>query len=79
MAALQGYLLIHKGNMEGSIDGVHKLLLEEESRTFVRKEETPVKSVSDKKQIKPRPVKPLTAAEVDKMFFNPQKDWDKGL
>lgn len=32
-----------------------------------------------KRASKVRPVKPLTAAEVDKMVFNPQKDWDKNL
>jgi hypothetical protein len=83
MAALQGYLLRYKDTPEEAIINIDSLRQDMENRE--REAEKHGKSVSSsmsstrKKEVKPRPVRPLTVEEVDKMYFNPQAGWDKDL
>jgi hypothetical protein len=83
MAALQGYLLRYKDTPEEAIINIDSLRQDIENRE--REAEKHGKSVSSsmsstrKKEVTPRPVRPLTVEEVDKMYFNPQAGWDKDL
>jgi SpoVK/Ycf46/Vps4 family AAA+-type ATPase len=84
MAALQGYLLRHKGNPQQALEDIHILVKDLESRQKdPHKLEQTAGSLpgvlKKAKEVKPRPVKPLTAEQVDKMYFNPQEGWDKDL
>lgn len=81
MAALQGYLLCHKGNPVGAIEGC-SLFLEkfavESTRTSVHNEASPPLDSNPDKP-KSRPVRRLTVDEIDKMPFNPQPGWDNNM
>jgi hypothetical protein len=83
MAALQGYLLRYKDTPEEAITNIDSLRQDIENRE--REAQKHGKLVSSslnnsrKKEVKPRPVRPLTVDEVDKMYFNPQPGWDKDL
>lgn len=85
MAALQGYLLQYKESFQQAIEHVHSVV--KHTSMSATNGKTPVATTTsstvitpmNRGPVKPRPVKPLTAEQVDKMFFNPQKDWDKDL
>lgn len=82
MAALQGYLLQYKNSQQDAIDHVHSVVKHSSSamhRSDSKSASTLQVSIQNRGPIKPRAVKPLTAEQVDKMFFNPQNDWDKNL
>lgn len=85
MAALQGFLLHHKGDPMAAMENVHSLRKDIESRERdVQKSEEkdlPPSLLGQRKprEVKARPVKPLTVEQVDKMYFNPQEGWDKDL
>lgn len=84
MASLQGYFLRNKENATIAIQNIQVLLDDIQDRhtdtKSTKPEDKPKTNVLNKSQpIKSRPVKPLTVDQVDKMFFNPQPDWDKGL
>lgn len=83
MAALQGYLLQYKESFQQAIEHVHSVVKHTSMSASNGKTAVSTPSVVTpmihRGPVKPRPVKPLTADQVDKMFFNPQKDWDKDL
>lgn len=82
MAALQGYLLQYKESFPQAIEHVHSVVKHTSMSAVNGKTAVSTPSVVTpihRGPVKPRPVKPLTADQVDKMFFNPQKDWDKDL
>ncbi len=81
MAALQGYLLQYKTSYQDAIYHVHSVTKHISTSAFIPKSPSPSSSsqIVNRGPVKPRPVKPLTADQVDKMFFNPQKDWDKDM
>lgn len=93
MAALQGYLLRNKNDSLSAIGQLHLLLEDAENRhqreqlKKQAEEEKNKKASSEEEQlrlmrkgpVKPRPVRPLSVAEIDKMVFNPQKGWDSSI
>jgi hypothetical protein len=91
MAALQGYLLRNKNDSQSAISQLHLLIEDAENRhqreQLKQQAEEEKKKASEEEQlrmmrkdpVKPRPVRPLTVAEIDKMVFNPQKGWDANL
>ena len=89
MATLQGFLLRHKDDPRAAIEALPMLaselttsdrLLEAASPAEKDKlEQETIQSLQGVSVVKRRPVKRLTAAEVDKMYFNPQEGWDKGI
>lgn len=81
MAALQGYLLRHKEQPQEAIGDVDTLVRDLENRQKDQKKDHSNQHhhVKRPKEVKPRPVRPLTVEQVDKMFFNPQEGWDKDL
>lgn len=79
MAALQGYFLRHKDSPFLAIEQVYTLINEDRP---IQKPPTPATSSTSpgqNRQVKPRPVRILTAADVDRMVFNPQEGWDKDI
>jgi chaperone BCS1 len=77
MAALQGYLLRHKSSAEDASAQLPSILQHVLTNSNVKPvDDTAHHSLS---KGEPRPVRPLTAEEVDRMVFNPQPGWDKGL
>eukprot|EP01040_Poterioochromonas_malhamensis_P007923 gene7923-8563_t len=80
MAALQGYLLRHKESSQRAMDDIDNLVHDIGSREKEKPKDSEVPTIHRKpREVKPRPVKPLTAEQVDKMYFNPQAGWDKDL
>jgi hypothetical protein len=81
MAALQGYLLRHKDSAVDAIEQIQGLVndLENREKDSLGKLKSALANKKKAGDVKPRPVRPLTVEQVDKMFFNPQKDWDKDL
>lgn len=83
MAALQGHLLRHKLSFNSALESLSTLQQELSQQApspalINNKEEAIVMQKMQVRQaVKPRPVKAMTAEQVDKMFFNPQKDWDR--
>lgn len=83
MAALQGYLLQHKDSHASAIEHVHSIA--KHTSMSVGKANKPSSptvassTINSRGPVKPRPVKPLTVEQVDKLYFNPQQDWDKTL
>ncbi len=78
MAALQGFFLRFKDDAQKAIenvshlpDTIDKRIVHTLSKPGVVKKQTG--------PIKPRPVKPLTLDQIDRMVFNPQEGWDKNL
>jgi hypothetical protein len=76
MAALQGYFLRNKDDAQKAIDNVGQLPETIDKRNVNTKAPAAIKHSGP---VKPRPVRPLTAEQVDKMYFNPQPGWDKDL
>jgi excinuclease UvrABC helicase subunit UvrB len=78
MAALQGYLLQYKDSLEEAIIHIDTFTSRMASSSSITDDAKHQEQQYQKKSnIKPRPVKALTVEEVDKMVFNPQKDWDQ--
>ena len=95
MAALQGYFLHYKTDSQKCILNVKEFLNTEKNKasgaSAISSPDSklenqtieydidlePQKSRSSKKPSSSRG--PLTVDEIDKMFFNPQPDWDKDL
>lgn len=76
MAAMQGYLLRHKGDSQAARANLPSLLTHVAAAS--KEEEAPNHTLS-KGTVRPRPVRRLTVEEVDRMFFQPQEGWDKNL
>lgn len=81
MAALQGHLLRHKASFSSAMESLFTLQQELSQQMqaipAVQKEDATRVQARVAAPVKPRPVKAMTADQVDKMFFNPQKDWDR--
>ncbi|RYH22448.1 hypothetical protein EON65_19175 [archaeon] len=77
MASLQGYLLRHKNSPTAALTSLSTLLDDVRSPISTHPSAPAVVGVS--RMGKVRPVRPLTAEEVDKMVFNPQPGWDKDM
>ena len=83
MAALQGYFLRHKDDAQRAIEQF--LIEDKDARTHTLATPSfahPQHSnhhQNHNKVVRSRPVKALTAEQVDKMVFNPQPGWDKDL
>lgn len=76
MAALQGHLVIHKQSAHDAIQHLHDLSINTSStnKSFAR-----VPSNAKHDNTKPKKIKMLSVDEVDRMYFNPQEGWDKGI
>jgi hypothetical protein len=88
MAALQGYLLLHKENAQHAIDNVNGFVQTNEHNMTSKQQHDAAstravhessscsnidtQSIHDKMR-RTTKRKPITAFELDKMFFNPQK------
>eukprot|EP01031_Cornospumella_fuschlensis_P038014 gene38014-46187_t len=70
MASLQGYLLRHKNSASAALGALSTLL--DDVRSPVLSPSSPSTGPVVSRVGKVRPVRPLTAEEVDKMVFNPQ-------
>ena len=77
MASLQGYLLRHKNSASAALGALSTLL--DDVRSSVLSPSSPSTGPVVSRVGKVRPVRPLTAEEVDKMVFNPQPGWDKNI
>jgi hypothetical protein len=78
MAALQGFFLRNKDDALKAIANVSSILENANtSRHTISATSMPHKQ--PRGPVKPRPVKPLTIEQVDKMYFNPQPGWDQNL
>jgi hypothetical protein len=87
MALLQGHLLRHKNDPEGAIRDAYQLAAERGKVTIDRSAGSAKADGGNSSGGGSAPAKPvasrgrrvLTAEEVDKMVFNPQPGWDKGI
>ncbi len=78
MAALQGFFLRNKDDTNKAIANVSQILENVSSnRHTIAAGPIPLKN--NRNAVKPRPVKPLTIEQIDKMYFNPQPGWDEKL
>jgi hypothetical protein len=85
MALLQGHLLRHKNDPEGAIRDAYQLAAER-GKVTIRRDAASKGDGSNgtggsapAKPVVSRGRRVLTAEEVDKMVFNPQPGWDKGI
>ncbi len=76
MAQLQGYLILHKDDGAAAITNVGDLRARQERAAPVP---SPGEQAAGKRAARPAPVRMLSAADVDKMFYNPQSDADELL
>lgn len=89
MAQLQGHFMRFKHAPEEALSQVMELLKsspspvvegeQNKSDDVMRNESNESHDVSSKGKGQGRGYRELTVAEVDRMVFNPQPDWDKGL
>lgn len=77
MAELQAFLIARKRDPEAALREAHLVADVALDRVFhERPSQNSSDHVSPRPPAKPRPVKPLTSLDVDRMVFNPQSDWE---
>lgn len=82
MAILQGHLLRYKNDPVRAIEEVRvlaKSMLDNNSNSTIKRRSNYSVKESSKIDGRKKLARTLSIEEIDKMYFNPQPDWDKGL
>ena len=81
MARLQGHFLQHRRSPIDAVTNADKLkqLAEEASVMTTTEEGTELEKLRREQAFKRAKRGPLTAADVDRMVFNPQPGWDDNI